>query len=130
MARGSVRIGSVTYLGGIPGQERRNRRDGTLHLGPKGLYVSRVVVLGVTVLPVKYGKVDREKVSSIAIGSGTTQGQVAITVHLKDGSAGSYEVNKQAQENVLGLLQPVATQLGVPITEQVLPEEQTGAPGM
>ncbi len=48
----------------------------------------------------------------------TTQNRVAITVHLKDGSAGSYEVKRQSQQKVLELLQPVATQLGIRISEE------------
>ena len=118
MARDSVRVKLTSYLGGIPGQERRNSGNGILHLGPSSLYVSKPTELGVTVLGVKYGKVDLDKISSIGIGTMTMQNRVAITVHLKDGSAGSYEVKKQSQQKVLELLQPVATQLGIRISEE------------
>jgi len=56
--------------------------------------------------------------------------RVAITVHLKDGSAGSYEVERQSRQEVLELLQPVATQLGIRISVEataaagVLPTSQ------
>jgi len=78
------------------------------------------VILGTAVLAVKYGQVDLDKISSIGIGTMTTQNRVAITVHLKDGSAGSYEVKRQSQQKVLELLQPVATQLtlGIQISEE------------
>jgi hypothetical protein len=118
MARDSVRVKFTRYLGGIPGQERRNSGDGTLHLGPGGLYVGKAVVLGVAVVGVKYGKVDLDKISSIKIATMPTQNRVAITVHLKDGSAGSYEAKRQSQQRVLELLQPVATQLGIRISEE------------
>lgn len=118
MARDSVRVKLTTYLGGIPGQERRNSGNGILHLGPSSLYVSKPTELGAAVLGVKYGKVDLDKISPIGIGTTTMQNQVAITVHLKDGSAGSYEVKKQSQQKVLELLQPVATQLGIRISEE------------
>ncbi len=118
MARDSVRVKFTSYLGGIPGQERRNSGNGTLHLGPSSLYVSKPTELGVTVLGVKYGKVDLDKISSIGIGTMTTQNRVAITVHLKDGSAGSYEVERQSRQKVLEVLQPVATQLGIRISEE------------
>jgi len=118
MARDSVRVKLTRYLGGIPGQERPNSGNGILHLGPGSLYVSKPTELGVTVLGVKYGKVDLDKISSIGIGTMTTQNRVAITVHLKDGSAGSYEVKRQSQQKVLELLQPVAAQLGIPISEE------------
>jgi hypothetical protein len=67
--------------------------------------------------------------SSIGIRAMTTPERVAITVHLKDGSAGSYEVKGQSQQKVLELLQPVATQLGVRISEEaagagVLPDSR------
>jgi hypothetical protein len=78
--------------------------NGILHLGPSNLYVSKPTELGVTVLGVKYGKVDLDKISSIGIGTMTTQNRVTITVHLKDGSAGSYEVKRQSQQKVLELL--------------------------
>jgi len=117
MARDSVRVKFTSYLGGIPGQERRNTGNGILHLGPSSLYVSKPTELGVTILGVKYGKVDLDK-SSIGIGTMTTQNRVAITIHLKDGSAGSYEVKRQSQQKVLELLQPVATQLGIRISEE------------
>ena len=128
MARDSVRVKFTSYLGGIPGQER-NSGTGILHLGPSSLYVSKPTELGVTVLGVKYGKVDLDKISSIGIGTMTTQNRVAITVHLEDGSAGSYEVKRQSQQKVLELLQPVATQLGIRISEEaagagVLPNSQ------
>ena len=100
------------------GQERRNSGNGILHLGPSSLYVSKPTVLGTAVLGVKYGKVDIDKISSIGIGTLTTQNRVVITVHLKDGSAGSYEVKRQSQQKVLELLQPVATQLGIRISEE------------
>jgi len=87
MARDSVRVKLTTYLGGIPGQERRNSGNGILHLGPSSLYVSKPTELGAAVLGVKYGKVDLDKISSIGIGTTTMQNRVAITVHLKDGSA-------------------------------------------
>jgi len=48
----------------------------------------------------------------------TTQNRVAITVHLKNGSAGPYEVKRQSQQKVLELLQPVAAQLGIRISEE------------
>jgi hypothetical protein len=118
MARDSVRVKSTSYLGGIPGQERRNSGNGTLHLGPGSLYVGKAVVLGAAVVGVKYGKVNLDKISSIGIAAMTTQNRVAITVHLKDGSAGSYEVKQQSQQKVLELLQPVATQLGIRISEE------------
>jgi len=118
MARDSVRVKFTSYLGGIPGQERRNSGNGTLHLGPGSLYVGKAVVLGVAVVGVKYGKVNLDKISSIGIAAMTTQNRVAITVHLKDGSAGSYEVKQQSQQKVLELLQPVATQLGIRISEE------------
>ena len=118
MATDSVRVKHTRYLGGIPGQERRNSGNGTLHLGPSSLYVSKPTELGVTVLGVKYGKVDLDKISSIGIGTTTPQNRVAITVHLKDGSAGSYEVKRQSQQKVLELLQPVAAQLGIRISEE------------
>jgi len=108
---------SQAIWGGIPGQERRNTGNGILHLGPSSLYVSKPTELGVTILGVKYGKVDLDK-SSIGIGTMTTQNRVAITIHLKDGSAGSYEVKRQSQQKVLELLQPVATQLGIRISEE------------
>ena len=78
------------------------------------------MILGTAVLAVKYGQVDLDKISSIGIGTMTTQNRVAITVHLKDGSAGSYEVKRQSQQKVLELLQPVATQLtlGIQISEE------------
>jgi len=118
MARDAARVKLSRYLGGIPGQERRNSGHGTLHLGPDSLYVSKATELGVTVLGVKYGKVDLDKISSIGIGTMTTPDRVAITVHLKDGSAGSYEVKRQSQQKVLELLQPVAAQLGIRISEE------------
>ncbi len=118
MARDSVRIKFTSYLGGIPDQERRNSGNGILHLGPRSLYVGKAMVLGVTVLVAKYGKVDLDKISSIGIGTMAAQNRVAITVHLKDGSAGSYEVKRQSQQKVLELLQPVATQLGIRISEE------------
>jgi len=118
MARDSVRVKFTSYLGGIPGQERRNSGNGTLHLGPKGLYVGKATVLGVTVLVVKYGKVDLEEISWIGIGNMPTQYTVAITVHLKNGSAGSYEVKGHSQQQVLELIQPVATQLGIRMSEE------------
>jgi hypothetical protein len=118
MARDSVRVKFTSYLGGIPGQERRNSGNGTLHLGPGSLYVGKAVVLGAAVVGVKYGKVDLDKISAIGIGGMTTQNRVAVTVHLKDGSAGSYEVKRQSQQKVLELLQPVATQLGVRISDE------------
>jgi hypothetical protein len=118
MARDSVRVKLTSYLGGIPGQERPNSGNGILHLGPSGLYVSKPTELGVTVLGVKYGKVDLDKISSIGIGTMTTQNRVAITVHLKSGSAGSYEVKRQSRQKVLELLQPVAAQLGIRISEE------------
>ena len=120
MARDSVRVKLTSYLGGIPGQERRNSGSGTLHLGPRSLYVGKAVVLGAAVVGVKYGKVDLDKISSIGIGTTTPQNRVAITVHLKDGSAGSYEVKKQSQQKVLELLQPAAAQLGIPISEEAV----------
>jgi len=120
MARDSVRVKLASYLGGIPGQERRNSGHGTLHLGPSSLYVGKAVVLGAAVVGVKYGKVDLDKISSIGIGTMTTPDRVAITVHLKDGSAGSYEVKRQSQQEVLELLQPVAAQLGIPISEEAV----------
>ncbi len=120
MARDSVRVTLTSYLGGIPGQERRNTGHGILHLGPGGLYVSKPTELGVTVLGVKYGKVDLDEISSIGIGTMTTPDRVAITVHLKDGSAGSYEVKRQSQQKVLKLVQPAATQLGIPISEEAV----------
>ena len=78
------------------------------------------MILGTAVLAVKYGQVDLDKISSIGIGTMTSQNRVAITVHLKDGSAGSYEVKRQSQQKVLELLQPVATQLtlGIQISEE------------
>jgi hypothetical protein len=118
MATDSVRVKLTSYLGGIPGQERPNSGNGTLHLGPSSLYVSKPTELGVTVLGVKYGKVDLDKISSIGIGTVTPQNRVANTVHLKDGSAGSYEVKRQSQQKVLELLQPVAAQLGIRISEE------------
>jgi hypothetical protein len=118
MATDSVRVKFTSYLGGIPGQERPNSGNGTFHLGPSSLYVSKPTDLGVTVLGVKYGKVDLDKISSIGIGTMTTPDRVAITVHLKDGSAGSYEVKRQSQQKVLELLQPVAAQLGIRISEE------------
>ena len=118
MARDAARVKLSRYLGGIPGQERRNSGHGTFHLGPGSLYVSKPTELGVTVLGVKYGKVDLDRISSIGIGTMTTPDRVAITVHLKDGSAGSYEVKRQPQQKVLELLQPVATQLGIRISEE------------
>jgi hypothetical protein len=118
MATDAVRVKLTRYLGGIPGQERRNSGNGTLHLGPGSLYVTKPTDLGVTVLGVKYGKVDLDKVSSIGIGTMTPPDRVAITVHLKDGSAGSYEVKRQSQQTVLELLQPVAAQLDIPISEE------------
>ena len=50
-------------------------------------------------------------------------------IHLKDGSAGSYEVKRQSQQKVLELLQPVATQLGIRIGEEagVLPDSRLHA---
>lgn len=120
MAKGSVRVKFTSYLGGIPGQERPNSGHGTLHLGPSSLYVAKAVYLGVTVLAVRYGKVDLDKISSIGIGTTTPQNQVAITVHLKDGSAGSYEVKRQSQQKVLELLRPVAAQLGIRISEEAV----------
>jgi hypothetical protein len=129
MATDSVRVKPASYLGGIPGQERRNSGNGTLHLGPRSLYVGKAVVLGAAVVGVKYGQVDLDKISSIGIRTMTTPDRVAITVHLKDGSAGSYEVKRQSQQMVLELLQPVATQLGIRISEEaagagVLPKSQ------
>ena len=118
MARDSVRVKLASYLGGIPGQERRNTGHGTLHLGPSSLYVGKAVVLGAAVVGVKYGKVDLDKISSIGIRTMTTPDRVAITVHLKDGSAGSYEVDRQSQQKVLELLRPAATQLGIRISEE------------
>jgi len=118
MATDSVRVKPASYLGGIPGQERPNSGHGTLHLGPSSLYVGKAVVLGMAVFVVKYGKVDLDKISSIGIGTPATPDRVAITVHLKDGSAGSYEVDRQSQQKVLELLQPVAAQLGIPISEE------------
>ena len=120
MATDSVRVKLTSYLGGIPGQERRNSGNGTLHLGPSSLYVSKATELGVSVLGVKYGKVELDKISSIGIGTMTPQDRVAITVHLKDGSAGSYEVKRQSQQKVLELLQPAAAQLGIPISEEAV----------
>jgi hypothetical protein len=120
MSTDSVRVKPASYLGGIPGQERRNSGNGTLHLGPRSLYVGKAVVLGMAVLVVKYGKVDLDKISSIGIRTMTTPDQVAITVHLKDGSAGSYEVDRQSQQKVLELLQPAATQLGIRISEEAV----------
>jgi len=118
MARDSVRVKFTSYLGGIPGQEQRNSGNGILHLGPSSLYVSRPTVLGTAVLGVRYGKVDLDKISSIGVGAMAPQNRVAITVHLKDGSGGSYEVRRQSQQKVLELLQPVATQLGIRISEE------------
>jgi hypothetical protein len=118
MARNSVRVKFTSYLGGIPGQERRNSGNGILHLGPSGLYVSKPTELGAAVLGVKYGMVALDKVSWIGIGTMTTQDPVAITIHLKDGSAGSYEVKRQSPQKVLELLQPVATQLGIRISDE------------
>jgi len=117
MARDSVRIKCTSYLGGIPGQERPNSGNGILHLGPSSLYVSKPTALGVAVIGVKYGKVGLDRLSSIVIGT-TTQNRVAITARLKDGSAGSHEVKRQSQKEVLELLQPVATRLGMRITEE------------
>lgn len=129
MATDSVRVKPASYLGGIPGQERRNSGNGTLHLGPRSLYVGKAVVLGAAVVGVKYGQVDLDKISSIGIRTTTTPDRVAITVHLKDGSAGSYEVKGQSHQQVLELLQPVAAQLGIRIGQEadgagVLPNSQ------
>jgi len=118
MARDSVRVKPASYLGGIPGQERRNSGHGALHLGPSSLYIGKAVVLGAAVVGVKYGKVDLDKISSIGVGAMAPPDRVAITVHLKDGSGGSYEVKRQSQQKVLELLQPVATQLGIRISEE------------
>ncbi len=118
MARDSVRVKFTSYLGGIPGQEKRNGGNGVLHLGPSSLYVSKVMILGTAVLVVKYGKVDLDKISSIGVGAAPPLDRVAITVHLKDGSGGSYEVKRQSQQKVFELLQPVATQLGLQISEE------------
>lgn len=117
----SVRIRPACYLGGIPGQERRKAMRGTLHIGPGQLYVSKAVVLGVTVLGVKCGKVDVNEISSIDIDPESTQDQVAIFVHLKDGSTGNYRVKADSSDRVLDLIQPIATQLGIGIAQRRVP---------
>jgi len=124
MARQSVRVRFASYRGGIPGQERLSGGKGSLHLGPKGLYVSDPKVLGTTVLGVKCGQVDLDKISSIGIGKGTDHDSVALTVHLNEGSAGYYEIQKLPREKVFGLLQPVATQLGIRISEESMPSPE------
>jgi hypothetical protein len=96
MATDSVRVKLTSYLGGIPGQERRNSGNGTLHLGPRSLYVGKAEVLGAAVVGVKYGKVDLDKISSIGIRAMTMPERVAITVHLKDGSTGASSTTSTA----------------------------------
>ena len=128
MASNSVRVRSATYLGGIPGQGRRNSRNGTLHLGPRSLYVGKAVVLGAAVVGVRYGKADIDKISSIGIGTETTRNRVAITVHLKDGSAGSYEVEGLSPRKIRELLQPVAAQLGIQVAEEAAGGGNSAAP--
>ncbi len=124
MARQSVRVRFASYRGGIPGQERQSSGKGSLHFGPKGLYVSDPKVLGTTVLGVKYGRVDLDKISSIGIGKGTGQDSVALTVHMNEGAAGHYEIQELPREKVFGLLQPVATELGIRISEESMPSPE------
>ena len=124
MARDSVGLRFASYLGGVPGQERRNSGEGTLHFGPKTLYVSKGVVLGVAVFGVKFGKVDVGKVSWIEIEGETVQDRVAVIVHMNDGSTGIYELRGEPMGTVLGRLQPIANQLGIRIAERVLHEVQ------
>jgi hypothetical protein len=113
MASDSVRVRSTRYRGGIPGQGRRNEAKGTLHLGSRGLYVSKAVVLGATVCAARYGKVDRGNISSIEVGPGATQDQASVTVHLNDGSVGLYEVRGASPQEVHRLLEPAAADLGI-----------------
>jgi hypothetical protein len=119
MAKKRVRIGFASYLGGIPGRGRKNRKRGTLHLGPTHLYVSRDLVMGVSVLGAKFGKVAVDEISAIDVDSETVRDAVAIGVHLKDGSTGLYEVRWESRESVLSRLRPVALQLGIRIPERV-----------
>ena len=113
MASDSVRIRFTSYREGIPGQARRSEGKGTLHLGPRGLYVSKPMVLGATVFAAKCGKIERAKISSIEVGPGATQDVVAVTVHVDGGSTGLYEVRGSSPQEVYRLLEPTATDLGI-----------------
>ena len=58
-------------------------------MGPRSLYVSKPTELGVTVLGVKYGKVDLDNISLIGMGAMTTPNRVAIIHPHEGGDAGS-----------------------------------------